>query len=315
MISQAGRGYRSVLLAFICLNSTLFAQVQPKVESDLELPLAAEQTAEAIGLKPVYDRLKELYAHPDTADRWELLYLQQQAMLRISTASLQVDASAEQVDSEIAEIKELENYLTTRRDSRVLKANLTALLIGGVAGTASSALGFTAHDSAAAALGIVGGAGTTLFSLAALHLSRGESRELMAQSNMLSKVFAHPSDANNVYPPVVVSFMDGVAPNDEDGFSRQDRLIHNWVELGRIPDPKLPEGQERVNHVTSLPGQHVPQTISDLEDRQAMLYDLRVRLNYIKLDLAILLNSLPTTQLSVHPEEALLTPAHRAESR
>jgi hypothetical protein len=314
MFSRACRRCRSVLLALVCANSALFAQVQPKVETDLELPLAAEQTAEAIGLKPLYDRLRALYAHPDTADRWELLYLQQQAMLRITTASLQVDASAEQVDSEIAEIKELENYLTTRRDSRVLKANLTALLIGGVAGTASSALGFTAHDNAAAALGIVGGAGTTLFSLAAIRLSQGESRELMAQSNMLSKVFAHPSDANNVYPPVVVSFMDAVAPNDEDGLSRQDRLIHNWVTLGRIPDPKLPEGKERVNHVASLPGQHVIQSISDLEDRQAMLYDLRVRLNYIKLDLAILLNSLPTVQLSP-VEDALLSPSHKTDGR
>jgi hypothetical protein len=289
--------------------------VQPKVETDLELPLAAEQTAEAIGLKPTYDRLRELALHPETADRWELLYLQQQAMLRITTASLQVDASAEQVDSEIAEIRELENYLSARRDARVFKANLMALLVGGVAGTASSALGFTAHDNAAAALGVIGGAGTTLFSLAALHLSHGESRELMAQSNMLSKIFAHPSDANNVYPPVVVSFMDKIAPNDDSGLSRQDRLIHNWVELGRIPDPKLPEGQERVAHVVSLPGQHVQQSIGDLEDRQAMLYDLRVRLNYMKLDLAILLANLPAIQPPAGSEAALLTPSHAAETR
>jgi hypothetical protein len=310
MFSQA---CRTVLLALVCANTILFAQTQPKVEADLELPLAAEQTASAIGLRPVYDRLRELSAHPDSADRWETLYLQQQALLRITTASLQVDASAEQVDSEIAEIRELENYLGSRRDSRVFKANLTALLVGGLAGTVSSALGFSSHDHAAAALGVVGGVGTTVLSLAALRLTQGESRELMAQSNMLSKVFAHPSDANNVYPPIVVSFMNAVAPNDEDGLSRQDRLIHNWVELGRIPDPNLPEGKARVNHVASLPGQHVQQSISDLEDRQAMLYDLRVRLNYIKLDLAILLNSLPDIQPPTSSEFAL-TPSHSTDT-
>jgi len=140
---------------------------------------------------------------------------------------------------------------------------------------------------------VIGGAAATTLSLAGLRVSRGESRELLVQSNMLSEVFKHPSDVDNVYPQVVVSFMDSIAPNDADGLSRQDRLIKNWVDLGRIPDPKTPEGQEKVNRLASLPGQKVKQTIADLDDRQAMLYDLRVRLNYMKLDLAILLASLP----------------------
>ncbi|HTH53613.1 MAG TPA: hypothetical protein VL495_06660, partial [Edaphobacter sp.] len=133
----------------------LLAQNQPRAATDMELPLAAEQTAEAIGLKPLYDRLRELSSHPETADRWELLYVQQQAMLQITSASLQVDASCEQVDSEIAEVKELENYMSSRRDTRVARLNLMALILGGAAGTASSALGFTSHDQAAAVFGVV----------------------------------------------------------------------------------------------------------------------------------------------------------------
>ena len=143
-----------------------------------------------------------------------------------------------QVDSEIAEIRELQNFMSSRRDSRVDSLNLMALILGGAAGTASSALGFTTHDQAAAVFGVIGGAAATTLSLAGLRVSRGESRELMVQSNMLSEVFNHPSDVNNVYPQVVVTFMDAVAPNDVDGLSRQDRLIRNWVDLGRIPDPK-----------------------------------------------------------------------------
>jgi len=281
----------------------------------MELPLAADQTAQAIGLKPLFDRLRTLSTSLDSADRLEFYVLQQQAMLRITTASLAVDASAEQVDSEIAEIRELENYLTSRRDSRVVKLNLMALVIGGAAGTASSALGYTSHDNAAATLGVIGGVGATVLSLVALHINKGESRELMVQSNMLSKVFAHPSDANNVYPPIVVTFMNAIAPNDEDGLSRQDRLINDWVQVGRIPDPKLPEGQEKINRLVSLPGQKIEQSIGDLEDRQAMLYDLRVRLNYMKLDLAILLASLPTLNLPDHVNEILISPTHASEAR
>lgn len=303
-----------LLPALLCLTSILSAQNAPRAASDMELPLAAEQTAEAIGLKPLYDHLRDLAAHPESSDRWEMLYLQQQAQLQITSASLEVDASAEQVDSEISEIRELQNYMTSRRDARVSRLNLMGLIAGGAAGTASSALGFTSHSYAAAAFGVMGGAAATALSLAGLRLSRGESRELMVQSNMLSKVFAHPSDANNVYPQVVVSFMDTIAPNDEDGLSRQDRLIKNWVDMGRIPDPKTPEGQEKINRLTSLPGQKIMQTISDLDDRQSMLYDLRVRLNYMKLDLAILLASLRNIKLPVDAGSGMITPAHTAEA-
>lgn len=304
------------LFALLCIHPLLLAQGQPRAASDMELPLSAEQTADAIGVRPLYDRLRTLATHPETTDRLELLTLQQQVLLQITSASLQVDASAEAVDAEIAEVKELESYMSSRRDLRVSRLNIMALILGGAAGTASSAFGFTSHDSTAAALGVIGGAAATTLSLAGLHISRGESRELMVQSNMLSEVFQHPSDINNVYPKVVVSFMGDVAPNDEGGLSRQDRLIRNWVELKRIPDPKTPEGEKKVEKLVSLPGQKIPQTITDLDDRQAMLYDLRVRLSYMKLDLAILLASLTNLKMAdVNPDSSLITASHAAETR
>lgn len=131
---------------------------------------------------------------------------------------------------------------------------------------------------------------------------------------MLSEVFAHPSDVNNVYPQVVVSFMDAVALNDVDGLSRQDRLIKNWVDLGRIPDPKTPQGQEKINRVASLPGQKIRQSISELDDRQAMLYDLRVRLNYMKLDLAILMASLSKIAVPLDAITGQITASHASDA-
>jgi hypothetical protein len=264
----------------------------------MELPLSAEQTAEAMGLLPLFEQMKALAAQPSTENRMEHLMLQQQALLEVTSASLQVDAAAGQIASEIASTRELENYLSGRRDSKVDLLNLVSLGIGGTAGTASSALGFTVHDHAAAVTGIVAGAATAALALAALRVRGGQTRELLVSSNMLSKVFAHPSDANNVYPPVVVSFMGAIAPDDPDGISRQDRLIRDWIQVGRIPDPDSVKGREKIDHLTSLPGQKVPQSIADLDDRQAMLYDLQVRLNYMKQDLAILLASLPTAMKS-----------------
>jgi hypothetical protein len=308
-------GPAKALFALLCICATASAQSRPRIASDMELPLSAEQTADEIGVKATYDRLRELSEHPETADRFELLYLQQQALLQVTSASLQVDASAEAVDAEIAEIRELQNYLTSRRDSRVDHLNLMALVIGGAAGTASSALGFTSHDFIASTLGVIGGAAATALSFAGLHVSKGESRELMVQSNMLSEVFKHPSDINNVYPQVVVSFMEAVAPNDDAGLSRQDRLIRNWIDLGRIPDPNTPQGQGKVDRLVSLPGQKIKQTISDLDDRQAMLYDLRVRLNYMKLDLAILMASLSKIAVPPGAISTQITSSHASDTQ
>jgi hypothetical protein len=301
MFRMRYNGYRKFVLfvtAVLCLSTCGMAQ-RPKVASDLELPLSAEQTAEAAGLHPLFERMKMLAAEPNTANRLELLTLQQQVLMQITSASLQVDAAAGQIDEEIAETRELENYLSGRRDSKVDLVNLISVGIGGVAGTASSALGLTVHDHAAAVTGIVAGTATAALSLVGLRVRRGETHELLVQSNMLSKVFDHPSDSNNVYPPVVVSFMNAIAPNDQDGLSRQDRLIRSWVEVGRIPGPDSVKGHEKIDHLTSLPGEKIKQSIADLDDRQAMLYDLRVRLNYMKQDLAILLASVPTVTIAV----------------
>ena len=292
------KSWRRLILsvaATVCVSCGAIAQ-QPKVTVDTELPLSAEQTAEATGLLPIFNRMKELVAKPSVEHQLELVTLQQQVLLKVATASLQVDAAAGQIAAEIGETRELENYLSGRRDSKVTKINLVNLGVGGTLATASSALGFTVHDNAAAATGVLAGAATVALTLVALKASRGETRELLVPSNMLSEVFSHPSDINNVYPPIVASFMNATAPDDVDGLSRQDRLIRSWVEVGRIPEPDSAAGQEKIDHLTSLPGQKIKQTIGDLDDRQAMLYDLQVRLNYMKQDLAILLAAVPSLQ-------------------
>jgi hypothetical protein len=130
----------------------------------------------------------------------------------------------------------LENYLSGRRDSNVNKINLINLGVGGTLATASSALGFTVDDNAAALTGVLAGTATVALTLVGLKASRGETQELLVPSNMLSEIFSHPSDINNVYPPIVASFMNATAPNDQDGLSRQDRLIRSWVDVGRIPE-------------------------------------------------------------------------------
>ncbi len=94
----------SSVAAILCVSYGAIAQ-PPKVTTDMELPLSAEQTASATGLLPIFNRMKELVAHPNVEHQLELVSLQQQVLLQVTAASLQVDAAAGQIEAEIAETR------------------------------------------------------------------------------------------------------------------------------------------------------------------------------------------------------------------
>jgi hypothetical protein len=254
-------------------------------------------------LLPLYARIKQLDADSPSKERDEIVVLQQQILLRVTSASLQVNATTGQIDAEIADTRELENYLSSRRNSRVNLLNLASLGIGGTVGTANSALGFTDHNLASSVTSLVASSATLGLSIWELKVSQGQAKELQAQSNMLGEIFERPSAMNDMYPPVVVKFMHAVPPEDQEGLSRQERLIRSWVKVGRIPAPDTPKGREKIIHLTSQPGDNIKQSIEDLDDRQAMLYDLRVRLNHIQQDLATLLADIPMVPMKTLAQE------------
>lgn len=288
------RRFTLLLVATACLSLGASAQQPPKVTPDTDLPLSAEQTARAIGLLPLFDRIRTLSSESSAENRLELFLQRQRALMEVTSASMEVDATTGQIDVEIAETRELQNYLTTHRDSQVGRLNLASIAIGGTAGTASSALGLTTHATAASVTGIVAGSATAVLSLIGLRVSSGPKRELEVQSNMLSELFDRPANGRNVYSKVVATFMNSPVPNNPSGLTRQQLLIRGWVQVGRIPEPESPKGQEKIVQITSMPGEKIKQTISDLDDRQAMLYDFRARLMHMKRDLANLLGSIPS---------------------
>jgi hypothetical protein len=294
----------ALLVASLCLNHAASAQSPPKVVPDTDLALSAEQTARATGMLPLFDRIQELSSASSPENRWELFFRRQQALMEVTSASLEVDAATGQIDVEIAETREMQNYLTTHRDSQVGRLNLVSIAIGGTASTASSALGLTTHARAASVTGIVAGSATAVLSLIGLRMSEGSKRELEVKSNMLSELFDRPANDRNVYSKVVATFMNSPVPGDSEGLTRQERLIRGWVQVGRIPEPGSPKGHEKISQITSMPGENIQQTIADLDDRQAMLYDFRARLTHMKRDLATLLENIPS-EMPINPQPGL----------
>lgn len=279
------------LLPVLVLGLVLLRDARPQDRSrlvdDPETPLSADQTADVLGLTSVLQLLHQ----PDRPDTTKLLVAQQQILLTVTAASLQVDAATGQIDEEIAETHELQNYLTAKRARQIDLLNLASLAIGGTLGTTSAALGLTPHLKASGVIGITAGSSITALSLIGLHVRKGGKDVLEARSNMLSRVFDLNSDPNNYYPPVVATFMERAAPNDPSSVTRKQHLIQAWEKLGRLPPVTTEKGKQKMARLASVPIQDTKLSIGDLDDRQAMLYDLRARIMYLKRDLAVLITA------------------------
>jgi hypothetical protein len=265
-----------------------------------ELPPSAEQVASAAGLLQPFHRLRELMALPPGArNGLELLSLRQDILEGVTSSSLQVDATIAQIDNEIAQCSELRGYLADKRDHTVNLLNLSSIATGGALGVVSSALQLSARTSKAGnATGIVSGAVTSTLSAFGLKTQKGQQRRFGFPSNMLAELFNRSVEPNSEYPLPVWQFMTSVAPTDEDKITRQQRLIRTWVQVKRIDPPDTVKGKLKIEHVTSRPSDGYKLTIDDLEDRVAMLQDVRAKLSFMKRDLGVLLQALPKSMFA-----------------
>jgi hypothetical protein len=110
---------------------------------------------------------------------------------------------------------------------------------------------------------------------------------------MLAEFFGLPTEGASQYPPAIWQFFGAVAPSDPDKITRQQRLIRTWIQVGRIDSLSTDKGKQKIERVTSQPSGHLRLSIDDLEDREAMLEDVRAKLSFMKRDLGVLLRALP----------------------
>src|ERR1700751_4865081 len=250
-----------------------------------------ESVAKLIGVEFEISQLEKLSASTADADRWQILWLHQNISQQAVAASLQVDATNAQIDNEIARANELRGYLADRRDRTVSRDNLLSSLVGGSIGATSSGLQLSSGlTKPAAALGITAGTLSTAFALAGIHAQPGKSARFDFESNMLAEFFDRPALPNSEYPSTVWAFLNEAAPRATAGRRRRQELLQGWVQVQRIDSLT---STEKINHLTSQPSQRLNLSIDYLEDRAAMLQDIRARISYLKRDLGALLASLP----------------------
>jgi hypothetical protein len=250
---------------------------------------AVMRTARIIKVEGELARLNEF-----SGDAAKVVGLRQQIVEKVLAASLQVDATIAQIDNEIAQANEVRGYLSDRRDKAVNRANLLSVVSGGTLGATSSALQLPSGNTKASSIvGIAAGVVSSSLAVSGIRSQKGGTRKFDFNSNMLAELFDRPMLEDSRFDAIVWSFLNDVAPTDADGMTRKARLIQTWISLKRTDSPATAAGKNKIDRVTSQPADGLLLTIDDLEDRAAMLEDVRAKVSFLKRDLAGLLLSLP----------------------
>jgi len=268
------------------------ALAQAQVKNSEATTQTVMRTARIIQALPEMNQLNELVRNqPDPS---KISPLRQIIVEKVLAGSLEVDATIAQIDNEIAQSNEVRGYLSDKRDRAVNRANLLSIVSGGTLGATSAGLQLPSGDNKASSLvGIAAGVLSSTLAISGIRAQKGGTRLFDFSSNMLAELLDRPALADSRYDPIVWTFLNDVAPTEEEGLTRKERLIQTWITLKRTDPASTSAGRNKIDRVTSKPSDKLPLTIDDLEDRSAMLEDVRAKISFLKRDLAALLLSLP----------------------
>jgi len=262
-----------------------------------EMPDELVHLATQLKVAHLIDRIRalqhEVTQNGYTTDRAiELLTLRQKLDFRLTVTSLEIEDTLSHIDYEDTRADELKYLLENKRD-KALKFNSYAnvvgsgglTIVGGGLGIGNNTLGNIIGTTA-------GGVNASLGGLA-LKEQRDEGITLHHQGahpNMLAMIFDFPPDESSKFPDSVWIYLN--EPDDlKPKLTRKEALVSQWTFFGRISSLKTPEGKRNCSLIAGEVTEQHRLTISLLEDRSAMLSDLRAvvsRMNKKLLQLMLL---------------------------
>jgi hypothetical protein len=251
--------------------------------------------AGAIAALSLVQRLRALAPACGPAGTFSLeeLTLRQQITEAVLGASLDVDGILSEIDFERAQISELKDRLSGRRDRKVNVLTLASIIVGtgsGVVGTAMQFSNPLAKSGDWIQAG--GGAGGVALSILALRPTGGVG-SLGIAPNMLAPIFGRTTELRSVYPQGVWTYLNTAPATDPRiHVPWKDDLIAEWVRLGRIGPPNAPASQQKIDKLASRIADQKRLSLDELTDRSAMLTDLRSRVSLMSRDLRDLLKAI-----------------------
>jgi hypothetical protein len=272
-------------------------QSRQQAGQQAELSPGAEEIARTIGVEPLIERFRHLPEHDRGLEggvmSLEALSLRQEITESIVGASLEVDGLVSEIDSELERISTVRAQLEARRDHAQAINSLATIIAGGATGVAGTSMQFSDSTSQLGnAIGVAGGGVSTILSLIGLRQQRGGKLPLGVAPNMLAKIFDRQPEFHSDYPKEIWSYLNALPPTDAAHRTRREQLIKQWTDAGRIEVRTAPKTQSKIELLTSGVSNQRPLTIDLLDDRTAMLMDVRAMVSLMKRDLSKLLLAL-----------------------
>ena len=281
------RTFALILFCFNCLFcwlpvtraegiATADSPSQPSAQA---LSPAAQQLAEQLG---VWQALQNLVLARQTNPTWRtdstVLAIRQNLIEDIFTAELEVRTAQSRLDGEIALMDEVRAKLEERRDKAVTLTAAAGVITNAFNGITGNALDFSEKLSLPARILEVADGGVG-FSLAALALKQQQGEKKISErvGGMISRIFDNTTK-NVDYPDSVWLFLNTAPPGQGGGLTRRATLINNWAKEGIIRQGRS-KWEHRLSHITNGTVDRHRITISVLEDRDAMLHDLRAAIS------------------------------------
>ena len=278
----------------LLLISVLLISVQAQ-----SLSPGATEVAKEIGVTPLLERLMKLSDSERGAGGGvmsaEALSLRQQITETVVSASLEIDGTVAEIDSELGQIAAVRSVLEARRDRALAIGTIANIVAGGATGVLGTALQF--KDTTAKAgniIGVAGGGVATFLSVIGIRQQRGGKQALGIAPNMLAKIFDRPAEFHSEYPEEIWTYLNAIAPTETSNETRRAQLLKQWTATGRIDDVTSPKSIKKLELLTSGVSQQRKLSLEVLADRAAMLNDVRAKISLMKRDLSKLMLALRT---------------------
>jgi len=258
--------------------------LQPKFDRYKAL---SEQLAGYRGQPP---SIEKLALHQDVGDaRHELA----QTILKLN---LEVDYVLAVIDGEQNKFNEVLTEMVAKRDKSVWLSTVLSQWSNGILWATSSSFSIgTAYNPQMAIpegiIGILAGVIPTALALRSLRQMNGEKRELLGYPNMLAPVFERGHDEEAFYPTSVWNWLNQVPAKSKEAKTRRQMLIDKWKKSNYVWDEKKANAEVHLAALTGTLGKKREMTIALLQNRQAMLTDLRTEVVQLKRALLELINS------------------------
>ncbi|PWU00771.1 MAG: hypothetical protein C5B53_03575 [Candidatus Melainabacteria bacterium] len=205
-----------------------------------------------------------------------ILATRQEVLETLMATNYEIRFVTNRIDRELAKTNEILAYLAERRD-RAIRVNTYANFIsGGLTGMVRGGMGLgdVSHVPRDIIETAEGGVQSSLASWAFFE-QKGERHLEQGVPSMIARVLQNGNQRPREFPASVWNYLNAPSSNERDGVTRRKALINRWIERKMCLIHHYGHRAAAEVHAARIAGTEGKVNIGVLEDRVAMLTDLR----------------------------------------